>query len=107
MLAGIKVEESEFIVRLRKRFGTKLDAVPAADPTLMTFTQANTYLVSNKLLMNKIEMENLFDHYGVAAGKGEVIADMERFVSDLKTDKTGSAEDLHQDRELAGPRRVP
>ena len=74
----------------------KLASLPAADPSLMTLQQANGYLVSNALVMNKVELENLFDHYGVAAGKGELIVDMEKFITDLKTDLTGNDPIMHE-----------
>ena len=56
----------------------KLDRLPAPEPQLMDTSEANSYLCQNGLLINKIEFENLFDHFG-HGGEGAVV-DMDAFL---------------------------
>ena len=45
----------------------------------------STYLVVNKMLMNKIEVENLVEHYAVGGG----LVDVGAFLTALMTDTSG------------------
>lgn len=61
----------------------------------MDVTLTNSYLSANKLLINKIEFENLFEQYGVA-GSDTLVCDMERFIIDLINDTSGNDPVYHE-----------
>jgi len=81
-LAGIKVQKADFVTRLRARFADKLDTLPPPEPQMMSVADANAYLVANGMLINKIEFENLFDHFG--GGAASPVADMDAFLIALR-----------------------
>lgn len=66
----------------------KLDELPPPEPQLMSVPESHSYLVANGLLINKIEFENLFDHFGVG-GKENLLVDMDAFLVDLRKEEGG------------------
>ena len=54
---------------------------------MMSLTEANAYLVSTNMLINKIEFENLFDHFG--GGSANPVVDMDAFLVALRTIEGG------------------
>jgi len=87
MLAGIAINKEAFVDRMKKRYASKLDSLAAPDPQFMTLFQVNSYLVQNAMLMNKIEVENLFDHFG--SGKDSATVDVDAFLVAMRTNTGG------------------
>jgi len=88
MVASIKVKKADLLLHLRTRLGAgKIDSLPDAAPPVMDVVECNAYLVANAVLLNKVELENLFDaeHYGAGSGK----VDMQAFLAALKADEGG------------------
>jgi hypothetical protein len=97
--AGLDLETSGLFLRLA--FLPLYPNVAAADPEVARSTPAsavNAYLVQNKMLMNKIEVENLFDHFG--AGKERATVDMDAFLVGMRT-LTGGEEPVWRRANLA------
>lgn len=97
-LAGIAIDKAAFVARMKLRYESKLESLPPADPQHMSLFQVNAYLVQNKMLMNKIEVENLFDHFG--AGKERATVDMDAFLVGMRT-LTGGEEPVWRRANLA------
>ena len=72
----------------------KIDLLLPPEPQLMTLGEANSYFAANGLLINKIEFENLFDHFG--GGKDNPVADMDAFLMELRKDVGGDMPVFHE-----------
>ena len=57
----------------------------------MTLDEVNTYVTTNAMLMNKVEMENLVVYYGAAGGKINLTA----FLGEIYTDTDGEDPVFH------------
>ena len=64
--------------------------LPVIDGGLLTLDAVNEYCTANSLLMNKVEIENLFQHFGVIGAKGDPVVDMSLFLGLLCVDDAGS-----------------
>jgi len=88
-IAGITIKKDTFINLLRKRFGMDfLYSLKDPQPSLMSVEEANGYLTSNMVLVNKVEFENLTDIFGKASGAG-VLIDMKDWLETMKDDSRG------------------
>lgn len=61
----------------------------------MTVHEVNAYLTSNSMMINKIEFENLFDHFG-HSDRDVPVADMDAFLMALRTDEGGDNPVYHE-----------
>ena len=61
-----------------------LSSLPDPGDSPLSMDEFNTYIVSNKLLINKVELENIVELYGTPTG-----IDLKPFLIDLVTDTSG------------------
>jgi len=91
MVAGIKISKADFVFRMRERIGDQIYATidameqSKADVNMMDALASNSFLCSCKINMNKIELENLFDHFASSA----TTMDMAAFLSAVLDDTSG------------------
>jgi len=91
MVAGIKIDKGEFVLRMRERAGSKvytmIDAMEAStgDVNKMDTLAVNGFLAAVKLNLNKTEFENLFDHFASSAAT----VDMAAFLAAVLDDVSG------------------
>jgi hypothetical protein len=74
----------------------KIDEMPPPEPQLMSVSQCNSFLCSNGLLINKVEFENLFDHFGVG-GKENLLVDMDAWMVELRKVEGGEDPIWHKE----------
>lgn len=93
-MAGIKISKTEFDLRMKKRLGDKVYMASPPEPSAMPVEAMNSYLTSIGLLLNKIEIENLIEYYGIAMEGGTILVEMGAFVATLQTE-TGGEDPLY------------
>ena len=85
-LGGIVLKKGIFIERLQARCPEGImgmsDALSTGGTTMMTIEETNKFLMACGVLTNKIEFENIFEHYGEEVD-GVSMIDVAKFVSEV------------------------